>query len=72
MQQFITECKDRIGVDVQQSMTFVKAVIIKKKHYFGVTTNCEIKVVGMEGKKMTDLHELTKCLTNSSKTLRQA
>lgn len=51
MQQFITECKDRIGVDVQQSMTFVKAVIIKKKHYFGVTTNCEIKVVGMEGKK---------------------
>jgi DNA polymerase elongation subunit (family B) len=33
------------------SYTFVKAVIIKKKHYFGVTTDGEIKVVGMEGKK---------------------
>jgi len=32
--------------------TFVKAAIIKKKYYFGVTaTGGEIKVVGMEGKK---------------------
>jgi DNA polymerase I len=48
---FIAECKDRIGVDVEHSQTFVKAVLIKKKHYFGVTANGEIKVVGMEGKK---------------------
>lgn len=31
--------------------TFVKAAVIKKKHYFGVTDSGEIKVVGMEGKK---------------------
>jgi len=49
--RFIAECKDRIGVDVEHSQTFVKAVIIKKKHYFGVTASGEIKVVGMEGKK---------------------
>jgi DNA polymerase elongation subunit (family B) len=51
IQQFIVECKERIGVDVEHSQTFVKAAIIKKKHYFGVTTNGEIKAVGMEGKK---------------------
>jgi DNA polymerase, archaea type len=51
IQQFIAECKERIGVDIEHSQTFAKAVIIKKKHYFGVTTNGEIKVVGMEGKK---------------------
>jgi DNA polymerase elongation subunit (family B) len=49
--EFIAECKERIGVDIEHSQTFVKAAIIKKKHYFGVTANGEIKVVGMEGKK---------------------
>jgi DNA polymerase elongation subunit (family B) len=48
---FIAKCKEKIGVDVEHSQTFVKAAIIKKKHYFGVTTNGEIKAVGMEGKK---------------------
>jgi DNA polymerase elongation subunit (family B) len=51
IQQFIAECKDRIVVNVEHSTTFVKAVIIKKKHYFGVTASGEIKVVGMEGRK---------------------
>jgi carbamoyl-phosphate synthase large subunit len=45
IQQFIAECKERIGVDVEHSQTFVKAVIIKKKHYFGVTTSGEIKAI---------------------------
>jgi DNA polymerase I len=49
--RFIAECKERIGVDIENSQTFVKAAIIKKKHYFGATANGEIKVVGMEGKK---------------------
>ena len=43
--QFIAECKAKIGVHVEHSQTFVKAAIIKKKHYFGVTTHDEIKVV---------------------------
>jgi DNA polymerase elongation subunit (family B) len=51
IQQFISECKKRIGVDVEHSQTFAKAAIMKKKHYFGVTNGAEIKVVGMEGKK---------------------
>jgi DNA polymerase I len=51
IEQFIAECKERMGVDVEHSQTFVKAAIIKKKHYFGVTTSGEIKAVGMEGKK---------------------
>jgi DNA polymerase I len=49
--RFIAECKKKIGVDIEHGQTFAKAVIIKKKHYFGVSTNGEIKVVGMEGKK---------------------
>jgi len=51
MKRFTVECKDKIGVDVEHSQTFVKAAIIKKKHYFGVTTEREIKVAGMEGRK---------------------
>ena len=51
MQHFISECKEKVGVDVEHSITFVKAAIIKKKHYFGLTDRGEIKVVGMEGKK---------------------
>jgi DNA polymerase I len=51
IQQFIAECKEKIGVDVEHSRTFIKAAIIKKKHYFGITTEGEIKVVGMEGRK---------------------
>jgi DNA polymerase elongation subunit (family B) len=51
IQQFIAECKGKIGVHIEHSQTFVKAAIIKKKHYFGVTASGEIKAVGMEGKK---------------------
>jgi DNA polymerase elongation subunit (family B) len=36
---------------VEHGQTFAKAVIIKKKYYFGVTTTGEIKGVGMKGKK---------------------
>jgi hypothetical protein len=32
MWQFVSECKKRIGVDVEHSLTFVKAAIIKKKN----------------------------------------
>jgi hypothetical protein len=44
-------CKRKVGVNVKHVETFAKVVIIKKKHYFAVTTRGEIKVVGMEGKK---------------------
>jgi DNA polymerase, archaea type len=51
MLELIRQCKEKIGVDVEHGQTFAKAVIIKKKHYFGVTSDGKIKAVGMEGKK---------------------
>jgi DNA polymerase, archaea type len=51
LQELIKQCKEKMGVDVEHRQTFVKAVIIKKKHYFGVTSDGKIKAVGMEGKK---------------------
>jgi hypothetical protein len=44
--------KEKLGIDVEHSTTFVKALMIKKKHCFGLTIDGEIKVVGMEGKKI--------------------
>jgi DNA polymerase, archaea type len=49
--RLIPECKERIGIDVELNATFIKAVITKKKHYFGVTKMGDITVKGMEGKK---------------------
>jgi DNA polymerase, archaea type len=49
--ELIRQCKEKMGVDVEHGQTFAKAVIIKKKHYFGVTSDGKIKAVGMEGKK---------------------
>jgi hypothetical protein len=30
---YLSECKKRIGVDIEHSLTFVKAAIIKKKNF---------------------------------------
>jgi DNA polymerase elongation subunit (family B) len=51
IEHFIAECEEKIGIDVAHSQTFAKVAIVKKKHYFGVTTSGEIKATGMEGKK---------------------
>ena len=51
LQSLIAQCKDIIGVDVEHAETYVKAVLTKKKHYFGVKVAGTIKAVGMEGKK---------------------
>lgn len=51
IQGLIRDCKEKIRVDVEHGTTFARAVLIKKKHYFGVTTGGAVKVVGMEGKK---------------------
>ncbi len=49
--KFIAQCKEKLHVDVEHDKTFTKAVIIKKKHYFGITDAGEIIVKGMEGMK---------------------
>jgi DNA polymerase elongation subunit (family B) len=51
LNDLIILCKEKIGVDVEHGETFAKALIIKKKHYIGVTTDGKVKAVGMEGKK---------------------
>ena len=51
MSRLISESKEKIGIDLEVSATFVKAIITKKKHYFGVTDKGDIIVRGMEGKK---------------------
>ena len=51
--------------------TFVKAAIIKKKYYFGVTaTGGEIIVVVMEREKNDRCAWINKCLIGSLKTLK--
>ena len=42
--QAISESKEKIGIDVEVNTTFSKAVITKKKHYFGVTDKGDIIV----------------------------
>jgi DNA polymerase elongation subunit (family B) len=45
-QELISEYEENIGLGVERFLAFVQAAIIKKKHYSGVITNGEIKVVG--------------------------
>ena len=49
--RLISESKEKIGIDLEVSTTFVKVIITKKKHYSGVTDKGDISVKGMEGKK---------------------
>jgi DNA polymerase elongation subunit (family B) len=51
LSRLISESKEKIGIDLEVSATFVKAIITKKKHYVGVTDNGDIVIKGMEGKK---------------------
>lgn len=51
LSQLISESKQKIGIDLELNMIYTKAVITKKKHYFGVTEKGDIIVKGMEGKK---------------------
>lgn len=49
--KFIQKCKDELKVDVENSMTFSKVIIVKKKHYVGITDKGDIIIKGMEGVK---------------------
>lgn len=42
--RLISESKEKIGIDLEVSATFIKAIITKKKHYFGVTDRGDIVV----------------------------
>jgi DNA polymerase I len=48
---FITTCKQKLGVDVDHQNTFVRSIIIGKKHYIGIQPDGKVIIKGMEGKK---------------------
>ena len=51
LEDFINECKDTLKIDVEHEKTFTRAIILKKKHYVGITEHGEIIIKGMEGIK---------------------
>jgi DNA polymerase elongation subunit (family B) len=48
---FITACKQNLGVEVDHQNTFVRSILISKKHYIGIQSDGKVVVKGMEGKK---------------------
>src|SRR5690348_1054181 len=48
---FITTCEQKLGVDVDHQNTFVRSIIIGKKHYIGIQADGKVIIKGMEGKK---------------------
>jgi DNA polymerase, archaea type len=48
---FIAICKQTLGVEVDHQNTFVKSILIGKKHYIGIQPDGKVVVKGMEGKK---------------------
>ena len=48
---FIASCKRNLDVDVEHQNTFVRSILLGKKHYIGLQPNGKIIIRGMEGKK---------------------
>ncbi len=48
---FIAACKQNLGVEVDHQNTFVRSIIVSKKHYIGIQPDDKVIIKGMEGKK---------------------
>jgi DNA polymerase I len=48
---FIATCRQNLGVEVDHQNTFVRSILVSKKHYIGIQPNGKVVVRGMEGKK---------------------
>ena len=48
---FIATCKQNLGVDVDHQNTFVRSILVSKKHYIGIQPDGKVIIKGMEGKK---------------------
>jgi DNA polymerase, archaea type len=48
---FIASCKQNLGVEVDHQNTFVRSILVSKKHYIGIQSDGKVVVKGMEGKK---------------------
>ncbi len=61
--KFLAECSIVLeDIEIELANVYNRILIIKKKHYLGVTKEGEIIVKGMEGAKMIVLHGLIACL----------
>jgi DNA polymerase elongation subunit (family B) len=47
----ITTCKQNLGIEVDHQNTFVRSILISKKHYVGIQPDGKVVIKGMEGKK---------------------
>jgi DNA polymerase elongation subunit (family B) len=50
-ESFIEDCKQKLGVAVDHQNTFVRSILISKKHYIGIQPDDKVVIKGMEGKK---------------------
>lgn len=48
---FTAACKQNLGVDVDHQNTFVRSILLSKKHYIGIQADDKVIIKGMEGKK---------------------
>jgi DNA polymerase elongation subunit (family B) len=48
---FIATCRQNLGVEVDHQNTFVRSILISKKHYIGIRPDGAVVIKGMEGKK---------------------
>jgi DNA polymerase, archaea type len=48
---FTAACKQILGVDVDHQNTFVRSILLSKKHYIGIQADGKVIIKGMEGKK---------------------
>src|SRR5919197_811486 len=48
---FIATCKQKLGVNVDHQNTFIRSIIVSKKHYIGIQADGKAIIEGMEGKK---------------------
>lgn len=48
---FTATCKRNLGIDVDHQNTFVKCILLRKKHYIGILPDGKVIIKGMEGKK---------------------
>ena len=53
---FTAACKQNLGIDVDHQKTFVRSILLSKKHYIGIQADGKVIIKGMEGKKEIDLH----------------
>ncbi|MGA9149280.1 MAG: DNA polymerase domain-containing protein [Candidatus Nitrosopolaris sp.] len=48
---FIAACRQNLGVEVDHQNTFVRSILVSKKHYIGIQPDGKVVIKGMEGKK---------------------